>query len=68
MMTNAQAITSLVIRAQAGDAEAYDRIVRRFPDMAVGYAMSLLGDFHCYGPFNDLVRFRSLIPNPTIAN
>src|SRR5437660_914453 len=35
-----------VKRAQGGDAEAFDRIVRRLQDMAVGYAYSLLGDFH----------------------
>lgn len=37
---------TLVGRAQAGDLAAYDVIVRRFQDMAVGYAYSLLGDFH----------------------
>ena len=39
-------ISSLVVRAQAGDRATYDRIVHRFQDMAVGYARSLLGDFH----------------------
>jgi RNA polymerase sigma factor (sigma-70 family) len=29
----------------AGDAEAYGTVVRRFQDMAVGYAYALLGDF-----------------------
>ena len=33
-------------RAQAGDLAAYDAVVRRFQDMAVGYAYSLVGDFH----------------------
>ena len=32
--------------AQAGDMTAYDEIVSRFQDMAVGYAFSVLGDFH----------------------
>ncbi len=36
---------TLVHRAQAADLKAYDLIVRRFQDMAVGYAYSLLGDF-----------------------
>ena len=36
----------LLRRAQSGDLEAYDEIVRRFQDMAVGYAYSVLGDFH----------------------
>ena len=39
-------LSSLVIRAQTGDRIAYDDIVRRFQDMAVGYASALLGDFH----------------------
>lgn len=39
-------LSSLVIRAQTGDRIAYDGIVRRFQDMAVGYASALLGDFH----------------------
>ena len=33
-------------RACQGDMEAYAAIVRRFRDMAYGYAYSLLGDFH----------------------
>ena len=37
---------SHVRRAREGDAEAYAAIVRRFRDMACGYAYSLLGDFH----------------------
>jgi RNA polymerase sigma factor (sigma-70 family) len=35
-----------VQRAQQGEREAYDRIVRQFQDMAVGYGYSLLRDFH----------------------
>ena len=35
-----------VTRAQAGDLLAYGEIVRRFQDMAFGYAYSLLADFH----------------------
>src|SRR5947209_1159995 len=31
--------------AIAGDASAFDVLVRRFQDMAVGYAHSLVGDF-----------------------
>ena len=38
--------TALVDRAQSGDLEAFGQIVRRFQDMAVGYAYSILGDFH----------------------
>jgi RNA polymerase sigma factor (sigma-70 family) len=33
-------------RAQAGDLDAFNLLVRNFQDMAVGYAYSLLGDFH----------------------
>ena len=37
---------SLVLRAQGRDQEAYGQLVRRFQDMAYGYAYALLGDFH----------------------
>ena len=40
------ALSTLVVRAQIGDRRAYDQIVHRFQDMAVGYASALLGDFH----------------------
>ena len=40
------ALISLVVRAQANDLDAYSLLVRRFQDMAVGYAYSILGDFH----------------------
>jgi len=39
-------LASLVVRAQSGDRDAYGKIVRRFQDMACGYAFSILGDFH----------------------
>ena len=39
-------LRSLVERAQARDVDAYGEIVRRFQDMAYGYAYSILGDFH----------------------
>jgi RNA polymerase sigma factor (sigma-70 family) len=39
-------LEGLVGKARAGDLEAYGRIVRRFQDMAYGYAYSRLGDFH----------------------
>jgi RNA polymerase sigma factor (sigma-70 family) len=39
-------LKSLVVRAQAGDLEAYGEVVRRFQDLAYGYAYSVLGDFH----------------------
>jgi RNA polymerase sigma factor (sigma-70 family) len=41
-----EALESLVRQVQAGDFDAYGAIVRRFQDMAVGYAYSILGDFH----------------------
>ena len=37
---------SLVVRARSGSLDAYGAIVRRFQDLAYGYAYSLLGDFH----------------------
>ena len=39
-------LTSLVTRARAGNLAAYGQIVRRFQDMAHGYAYALVGDFH----------------------
>ena len=36
----------LVNRTRSGDLEAFGRIVRRFQDMAYGYAYSILGDSH----------------------
>ncbi|MBT7861078.1 MAG: sigma-70 family RNA polymerase sigma factor, partial [Gemmatimonadetes bacterium] len=39
-------VADVVSRAQAGDPGALAELVRRFQDMAVGYAWSLLGDFH----------------------
>lgn len=39
-------LTTLVARAQQGSVEAFGRLVRRFQDMAVGYAYTLLHDFH----------------------
>jgi RNA polymerase sigma factor (sigma-70 family) len=39
-------LEALFQRAQQADLEAYGEIVRRFQDMAVGYAYAVLGDFH----------------------
>ncbi len=39
-------LPSLVVRAQGGDLDAYGQILRRFQDMAYGYAYAILGDFH----------------------
>lgn len=39
-------LKSLVKRAQKQDLDAYTTLVHRFQNMAVGYAYSLLGDFH----------------------
>ena len=36
----------LIVKARKGDPEAYGEIVRRFQDMAVGYAYSYVRDFH----------------------
>ncbi|HZT42813.1 MAG TPA: ATPase, T2SS/T4P/T4SS family [Chthonomonadaceae bacterium] len=41
-----QGLFTQVVRAQNGDWEAYNEIVRQLQDMAVSYALSLLGDFH----------------------
>lgn len=37
---------SLVIESRAGDVAAFEALVREFRDMAVGYAYSILLDFH----------------------
>lgn len=39
-------LTGLVRAAARGDVGAFTKIVERFQDMAVGYAYSILGDFH----------------------
>ena len=39
-------VDSLVVRARDGDDGSYEALVRRFQDMAVGYAYSILRDFH----------------------
>ena len=39
-----EALEDIVVRAQLGEKEAYDQIVRRFQDMAFSYAYSILGD------------------------
>ena len=44
--TDMETLKSLVIRAQAGDLDAYSTLVQQFQDIAVGYAYSILGDFH----------------------
>jgi RNA polymerase sigma factor (sigma-70 family) len=60
-------LKTLVTRAQSGNLEAYTQLVHRFQDMAVGYAYSLLGDFHLaedaaqeafVGAYQDLARLR----------
>jgi RNA polymerase sigma factor (sigma-70 family) len=38
-------IAQLVTRAQRGDTDAYGELVRRFQDMAYGYAYSVVGDW-----------------------
>lgn len=37
---------SLVVSARGGDLAAFEALVREFWDMAVGYAYSILPDFH----------------------
>lgn len=40
-----QELRFTIIRAQAGDLDAYGQLVQRFQDMACGYAYSILGNF-----------------------
>jgi len=39
-------LQSLIIQTKRGDHDAFTEIVHRFQDMAVGYAYTILGDFH----------------------
>ena len=39
-------LTPVLARAQDGDLDAFGELVKRFQDMAVFYAYSVLGDFH----------------------
>jgi RNA polymerase sigma factor (sigma-70 family) len=39
-------LVELVETAKAGSLDAYEELVRRFQDMAVGYAYAVTGDFH----------------------
>ncbi|MFQ6039423.1 MAG: sigma-70 family RNA polymerase sigma factor [Candidatus Poribacteria bacterium] len=39
-------LKSLIISAQIGNLDAFGKIVLKFQDMAMGYAYSILGDFH----------------------
>jgi RNA polymerase sigma factor (sigma-70 family) len=60
---------SQVCRAREGDVEAYGALVRRFTDMACGYAYSLLGDFHlaedaAQEAFVQAYRDLSMLSNP----
>ena len=41
-----EALGSLIERTRSGDMVALECIVKRFQDMAYGYAYSILGDFH----------------------
>ncbi|HIJ64566.1 MAG TPA: sigma-70 family RNA polymerase sigma factor [Candidatus Hydrogenedentes bacterium] len=41
-----EGVEALVERSRSGDLEAFGTLVRRFQDMAHGYAYSILGDFH----------------------
>jgi RNA polymerase sigma factor (sigma-70 family) len=38
-------LTTMVVLAQKGDSSAYEHLVKRFQDMAVGYGYALLGDW-----------------------
>jgi RNA polymerase sigma factor (sigma-70 family) len=41
-----EGLENIILRAQAGDRAAYEQLVRRFQDMAVGYAYAVLEDWH----------------------
>jgi len=46
LVTKMEDLSTIVNKARNGDLAAYSAIVRRFQDMAVGYAHSILGDYH----------------------
>jgi RNA polymerase sigma factor (sigma-70 family) len=45
-MDDVEELSVLVNRSRVGDLDAFGHVVRRFQDMAYGYAYSMLGDFH----------------------
>ena len=45
-MTRVEEMVELIHEAQSGDQAAYEEIVRRFQDMAYGFAYAYLNDFH----------------------
>jgi len=46
MQRTMQELEFVIQQAALGDVQAFEQIVQRFQDMAVGYAYSILGDFH----------------------
>jgi hypothetical protein len=44
-MTRLEEMVALIQQAQQGDTDAYAEIVRRFQDLAYGYAYAYLNDF-----------------------
>src|SRR5207245_1566015 len=39
-------LKTLISRTKAGDVDAFTELTRRYQNMAFGYALSVLGDFH----------------------
>jgi len=54
-------LKDLVVQAAGGDLHAYEAIVRRFQDMAVGYACALLGDYHAAEDVAQEAFFRAFV-------
>ena len=59
-------LNGLIQRAQRGELEAYDRAVRQFQDMAVGYSYSLLHDFHWAQDAAQEAFFQAFLDLPTL--
>jgi len=62
-------LKSLIINVQNGNTDFFNTIVHQFQDMAVGYAYSILGDFHlaedaAQEAFIDAYRFLSKLRSP----
>src|SRR5579872_358256 len=63
-----QNLQDWILRAQRGELEAYDRIVRQFQDMAVGYSYSVVRDFHWAEDAAQEAFIQAFLDLPTLEN
>ncbi len=67
--TGMERLKTLIIKAKMGNLDAYGQVVRRFQDMAFGYAYARLGDFHlaqdvCQEAFMEAFRQLAKLSDP----